>query len=345
MKKWILTLALLVLTSGCGGNGFGSNPSLTPPTDGGGGDDSNPPLTVIIPKPTYKCGSADCFSVPLSSINNGVGEGELWSLVPEAHNNYKIMLGLLNLSMDEIDPLLRSAGVSSCEDIGNDEIIVGEGMYDLQLRDPTISFSMGGPLIPMEKRMTLLRNGSPEVDVEINCGGATTVKTLQVIWPQGSEIYHYLYQIDSANGAIYLVGGSTDPTMNTLFGFKNDGGKDFSFISLVKFWGDDAQFLLAAKTDPTDPKNLEYVAYHHFNPPSDESLDLTPYGAAADIERICAVDYDTPTPTFSDNPSDCHTLSMEAKASDWMVSVGMNSGAIWTTEYLDALYLPDADYN
>ena len=343
MKKTLLTFLMITTLTACGGgSGFESSPSTTPPSDGGDdGGGGTPPTSKIVPLPSAKCEGEQCF--PAHYVHTGGGAGQVWSFVPEAHSNFEVMVDLINTDMVNIDPILRANGINTCAQIRDDDILVGDGDYDLMLKEPTMMFTFNGQMYAMEKRITVHFQGIPFLDVEIHCGAGTPVKTVFMYWSDGGDEYHYQYQVDENTGHINLVGGQTSAISKTIFGFKTRANGQFDFVSMMEMSGD--YILVASKTDPTNPTSMEYVSYFHQNPPNTDFLDDIDYSTISDMERVCVRDFTTSSPIFSTLPSDCNTATKLAKLTEWTDIVGMNSGTGWTTEYLNALFLPPpADY-
>lgn len=343
MKKIFLILFSTLVLWGCG-NGMTTNqPSITPPVE----DDDAPPSTptAIVPKPMIACGGVDCFA-PLYAPNPDGVAGEMWSSVPGAYQNQKNYLDLMNEEFKNIDLILRANGTTTCEAIpGDGAVHFGEDDledYFIDFRDPTVGFTMNPSegIIYTEKRMIIYKNGNPMFDVEIHCGTSSGVKSLQVVWYWDLERIHLQYQINMTTGNIDLVGGHIITAgTNRIFGFKHKSDGGFRFINLEQFGTD--FFLMNAETDPTNPSNIEYVSRIHQGAPNDDSLDDIPYGYAVDIERVCAKNFKTSSPVFSLDENDCHSSGVLADTNKWFAIVGFNSGAPWTTEYLDGLLLPD----
>ena len=347
LTRFTLILASLIILTSCSGGGDSNNSSNS--------------AEKLIPLPNAYCGESDCISTNRrSNTIQPLAAGDKLSYLEDEYNNTLQVITKIRTGLNTLNSIASAAGYTSCSDIPASATITSSNIT-FEFRAPSLAVNFGGGQINMEKKILLSTADLPYLDVHINCGGSSTIKTIHVLYnPSSGEEYEAIYKVDSASdftffqsAAIYTASNITTKSMAQFEAssttFKFTGVSEYTDNSLMT---NNVQYQsVVAKTDSTDSNNLEYISNPSSAAPNNGTPDtLSAFGVYAHIntERVCMINYASSSPTFSIVDSDCHTsgasaLTPDGQNDDYFV-LSITSGSPWSTQFahdLDIVNITD----
>ena len=350
LTRFALILTPLIILTSCSGGA-------------GGSTSASSSAEKLIPLPNAYCGESDCISSNRrSNTIQPLAAGDKLSYLEDEYNNTLQVITKIRTGLNTLNSIASDAGHTNCSDIPASGTITSSGIT-FEFKAPSLAVNFGAGQINMEKKILLSTAGLPYLDVHINCGGSSTVKTVHVLYnPSSGEEYEAIYKIDSASNfnffqsaAIYTESNISTKSMAQFEAssttFKFSGVSEYTDNSLMT---NNVQYQsVVAKTDSTDSNNLEYISNPSTAAPNNGTTDtLSAFGVYAHIntERVCMIDYASSSPTFSIVDSDCHTsgasaLTPDGQNDDYFV-LSITSGSPWSTQFahdLDIVNITDVN--